>query len=71
MGNTGSLDICYFKHGGCQNASLKGLSFWGVSQELAISQTGYMTRRKSDTNKTKNFTAQIQICESVTNGRRN
>ena len=36
---------------------LKGLSFVDVSQELAVSQTGYMTRRTSD----KHFTARNQI----------
>ena len=29
---------------------LKGVSFLGVSQDLAVSQTGYITRKSSDTN---------------------
>ena len=35
---------------------LKGLCFLGVSQDLAISQTGYLTRKCSE----KDFTAYIQ-----------
>ena len=35
---------------------LKGLCFSGVSQDLAISQTGYITRKCSE----KNFTAHNQ-----------
>ena len=46
---------------------LKGLCFSGVSQDLAISQNGYVTRKRSE----KTFTAYTQVCESVIKERSN
>ena len=41
--------------------------FFGVSQDLAISQTGYITRKSSE----KTLRHIIKVCESVIKERRN